>query len=392
MEIIWIWAGILLVVVTLVDTFFTVLNYNEPGLITNRVVVQEWRFIRFVTSRLNGHVRRFVYRQMTGVMLTSVILVWLAGLILGFSFIYMGALQSGALTHDQGAPPGYWGALYYSMGQFSTVGSTHFSPETTWVNMLSVIETLLSIVLLSMVITFLSNVYSSIQALRTLCASFPAPGSKVGSPVDTLAPYFPSQDTWSLEIHLVAVRGNFNTYFDSLAQDHSSLVFQSGKDQFSMPFGVYMTAGTLEVLRFGLPEQHVARSLAELERLHYSFTGCQEELYGLLRWDLPEAATPMEEAEFWREWKSASAGECGGDFSVVRFHRLHQVTADLAQISPDYGEEDLYRTYCRWLEAITQYDDFISRSSRYLGYRPATSGGRFPLIDPIDKYGWLITK
>lgn len=392
MEYFWIVLGALLVVFTLTDTFFTVLNYDERGILVNRFVRAEWAFWRTVTSRMRGRSRRFAYRQMTGVLLVSIIILWVSGIVLGFALIFFGALGLDGLKASEPGLSDFWGALYVSIGQFSTVGADNFSPQQNWLGILAVGETLCSVVFLSMVITFTVNIYDAIQALRTFCATFPSSHAEVTSPIDELAPYFPSGDHMSLENHLSNMRSNLNGYFDSLAQDHPAYFFQSGNDRFAMPFGVFMVGGHLEGLYGGLPKSYPARHLAELSRLLDAFEGCQNQIYRRFHWKMPTQPQPLDPQAFAEQYQAMEVKNLPQvvkkDEYVVRFKALTTSMTTMAQIEVESNPADLYDRYCHWLRFVVNTDDFIHRASMNLGYRPAYLVGNYAFCPPLSYYGW----
>lgn len=385
----WVGVGSILVIFTLLDTFFTVLNYNEKGLFVNRLVRWEWVALRSFTRKMSPRWHKRILRQITGVILVTVILAWLSGIIFGFALIYYGAIKIGALTTTQADYENFLGMLYFSIGQFSTVGANGISTTQPWVSILSVTETMFSIVLLSLVITFLVNIYSSIQSLRTFCASFPSRRPQVTSPVDSLASFFPHGDTSSLELHLVEIRSNLNGYFDSLAQDRPGYYFQSGADRFAMPFGVFMAAGTVEGICGGLPQGHPAKSLPELSRLVSSLEGCQEQIYARFRWEPPPKVIPLTSELFQEAMAECERGENENtDPYTIRFYTLCHSMMQMSLSQFETDNEQVYQRYCWWLRFVTQADDFIRRSSIDLDYRPTYVEGDYPFSPPVRSYGW----
>lgn len=391
MEYFWLIIGAVITVFTMVDTFFTVLNYNERGLLVNRFIRWEWRVVRTLISALPIHKRRWFLRQVTGLVLVSAISLWLSGLILGFALMFYGAAGLGALTHT-GGRIGFWESVYLSLGQFSTVGADQFTPVKTWVAILTVCETLLSIVFLSMVITFLFNIYNCIQALRTLCASFPSRHTNVTSPLDELSPYFPHRGSNSLELHLVELRSNLNSYFDSLAQDHPGFFFQSGADRFSMPFAVFMTAGTIEGLRYGIPQSHPAAQEPELPRLCDSFEGSLSQIVDRYNWEIPQTSNALSLEQFSDEYQRSYGSGSDVDQYVARFRRLvsSMSAMDTAPKDDDNSTSDLYFRYCHWLTFITRVDAFVAEASRELLYAPTYIPGAYQSQPPVTSFGWQI--
>lgn len=393
-------GGLALVTLTLVDTFFTVLNYNQRGLLVNRAIAAEWRLTHWLFRPLSVKIRRRVYRSMTGLTLLSGILLWAAGIVLGFALVFFGAIAQGALTVSADAPGGFVGAFYYSLGQFSTVGADGLTAVAAWVSVLSVIETALCVLLLSLVVAFLVNVFSSIEALRTLCACFPSSTPHVSSPIAPLAPYLPRRDPASLENHLATTRQAMNSYFDSIAADHSAIYFYSGKDRFVMPFAVFMLAGTLECLGSGFPAEHPISSLPELVRLEEAYQGNCEQMYDLFRWEAPTAPEPLGKADFVGAATALTQASDGpsqqiltkkpdtDNYYVERFVSLRQTMANLGGFETPGNWATEYAAYCDWLNVVYLSDDFIARSSRLFDYRPQYEPDQYSYLVAWQKYGW----
>lgn len=419
-------AGGILVALTLLDTFFTVLNYNQRGLMFNRLISMEWSFLHWLFRPLKLKTRNHIYKVMTGFVLLSGILLWVSGMVFGFALIYMGLMDMGALKIGQEAPIGFLGALYFSIGQFSTVGVNDILPDTNLANILSVSEAMFSVLLLSLVITYLANVFSSIEDLRTYCACFPSASAQVDSPLLTLQPYLPQEYASDLETHLGTTRQAMNAYFDSVAADHSAIYFNSGKSRFIMPFALFSTAETIEGLKWGLGAGHPMSKLPELTRIDLAFEANRRHIYDLFRWDAPKSAEPMGEEEFIkaaikaakpkvthplarpglldrkplpvRVAKNFNVAEQKRSFRteqfespeeyVKRFVRLRQIMTGMAKdkTPTDWSEE--YENYVSWLNQAAISDDFIRRTSRLFDYRPVVEIGPYSSAAPLALYGW----
>lgn len=423
---IYIIAGMVLVILTLLDTFFTVLNYNQRGLMFNRLMGVEWEFLHWLFRPLKREVRNHIYKVMTGVTLLSGILLWVGEIILGFALVYYGLANHGLLKFDAGTPDGFIGAIYFSIGQFSTVGAEGVRPGTSFGNILSVSEALVSVMLLSLVITYLVNIFASIQDLRTYCACFPSASSEVDSPLLTLAPYLALNDTPGVGSHLSGVRDAMNAYFDSIAADHSALYFNSGRARLTMPFAIFYTAETIEALTYGLGEDHEVSKLPRLIRLTLSFETNRRQLYELLRWAEPKGAAPLPLDAFVAEArrsaripmdepvadpgllpakpipvravKNLEVRKQVRDFRtekfqsstnyVKRFVRLRQVTARMAGLDEPQDWKQEYSAYVTWLSKVPASDDFIRRTSLLFDYRPVVEVGPDSSGAPLGLYGW----
>lgn len=384
MDAFWIVLGVVILVVTFLDTFLAVLNYDEAGILVNRVVRWQWVLMRSFTQRVSRRWRPLVLRQVTGVLLLTTILGWICGMVLGFAFIYLGLIGLGAFQIEQGVMPDFVGALYLSVGQFATVGADNISPAGGWVNLVPVLEALMSVVLLSFTITFLSNIYGVIQLLRSLCADFFQTGPGVGSPTGALRPYFPDGRPRDIDRHLNELADDFNLYCDSLRQDHAAYLFQSGEDQFSLPFALYMTSGVVGALTWGLPSGHDATKSPSLVRVREAFDDFRVRRYRMMRWPVPAAPQPVSAERFAADSAAfdAHASRLDVDPWVLRFLALNREMANMIGAERPTEPDDPYRRYVQWLAFARPAQQFVTRVARDLDYQPVYVGDA-----PVDDAG-----
>ena len=373
MDIVCIVLGSALLLITLLDTFLAVLNYDAAGLFVNRIVRWQWTVMRLVTRRASPKLRPIALRQVTGVVILSTILLWISGMILGFALIYFGLIGFGVFELSKGVSADFMAALYLSVGQFSTVGADNIAPTGYWV-LLPVIEALVSVVLLSFIITFLSNVYGVIQNLRSLCADFFNTGPAAGSATEALRPYFPDGEPRDLDRHLNDLVNDFNLYCDSIRQDHAAYFFQSGRDQFSVPFAMHMTSGTISALRWALPGDHSATKSPSLARLTESFNTFRDRRFALMRWGSPAASAPVGAAQFASEQAAYAAGQREGlDAWCTQFFALSETMGALSPLPTDPGSDDPYARYTQWLAFAQPAAELVAKLSRDLDYQPRES-------------------
>ncbi|MCR2812521.1 FUSC family protein [Microbacterium sp. zg.Y1090] len=398
MEVVWIVLGIVVLAATLLDVFLSVLNYDEAGLFVHRVVRWEWVLIRAGTRRIRRRWRPVVLRQVTGLLIVSSILWWVTGIILGFSFIYYGAMLAGDLQISTGVPQDYWGALYLSVGQFSTVGVDNISPGGPILDLLTVSEAMADVLLLSFIIAFLSNIYGVVQSLRALSSNFFHAGHGVVAPVDTLAPFFPDGQARGLDSQLGAIADSLAAYSDGLSQNPVAYYFQSGRDQFSLPFSLYMTSGVIGALRWGLPTGSDPAKEPGLARLTEQFYDLRAALLRMLGRVAPQNPEPVSAEDFAAAMAVLQRGGRAAKLDpwVVRFFTVQQRIGALvapgagaaptdagpaaaapgaaAQRSADPGTADAYRRYVQWLPFEVQSQWLLALISRDLDYQPVYRG------------------
>ncbi|MET0811673.1 MAG: hypothetical protein ABWY03_01375 [Microbacterium sp.] len=381
MEAVWITLGVVVLVIAMADTFLSVLNYNERGLVVNRVARGAWVAARTVTRRLPRRYRQLALRQVTGFIMVSVIVTWIAGVVLGFALIYYGAMQNGAIDIRDGAPHGFWGALYMSIGQFSTVGVEDISAVHPVIDFLTVVEALSCVVLLSLIVAFLVNVFNGIQMLRSLCADVSRPAEGDATPLAALYPFFPHGEASDVERYLTSTWGDMNLYGDVLRQTRTTYYFQSGDEQFSAPFALASIAQIVGGLRWGLPVgTHPVSRLPGLFRLEESLAAARRWITTeMLRLPAQPAPAPVSAEEFTGQLarlRGSSEAAAGVDPFVAEFDHMCRAVARL--VSPTQSDDlalqadpgEAYQRYVQWLPfgaASTRFDAALSRD---LDYQP----------------------
>ncbi|MCR2764827.1 FUSC family protein [Microbacterium sp. zg.B48] len=369
--------GVIVLLLTLLDTFLAVLNYDEGGLFVDKIVRGQWLVMRAITRRVDRRWRPLVLRQVTGVLLLTTIFWWLLGILLGFALIYLGAMGfSGAFQISPGVKADFWGALYLSTGQFSTVGVDNISPGVPVLELLTVIEAMVSIVLLSIIITFLGSAYGVIQSLRALSANFFRIGRGVGDPIETLQPFFPDGPSRGLDSQLGAISDALSAYAEGLAQNRAAYYFQSGRDQFSLPFSLYMTAGVIGALQWGLPAGSDPTKEPNLARLGQTYEDFRLRTQRMLGLRSATPRPPVSAAEFSTAMTTFDSADAHtrSDAWVMRFLAINRRMAELTQSSAVPDSEEMYRRYTAWLAFEVEARAFTTAVGSDLDYQPIYRG------------------
>ena len=146
--------------------------------------------------------------------------------------------------------------MYFSAAQLATVGTSQISPETDVLRAVSIMETITGLGLITLILTFLFGVYQVVHDLRALAANFDTAEHGLDHPLASLGPYFAQSELSCLDNELRSISANFWSYTDGLRQHPLAYYFQSGKDQFSLPYVLHMLSEWIAALRWGLPSEH----------------------------------------------------------------------------------------------------------------------------------------
>jgi hypothetical protein len=370
----WVILGVLVLLVGFVDVFLVVLNYDETGFLATRICRWQWYCLRSVTRRLSRRWRPLALRQVTGLNILLSVTIWLGFVVIGFGFIYYGLMVGANFDYGgRGVGAGLFSAMYLSAAQLSTVGTSQVNAQTDLLRTLTIAETLSAPLLITLILTFLLGVYQVIRDLRTLASNFSDAEQGVGNPLANLAPYFP--DGRGLDGYLQAISNSFWSYADGLRMHHVAYFFQSGRDQFSLPYVLYAFGETLAALHWGLPAGSCLSEQPLLTRLMSQFGRFVEYLHDQLGWT-DTAPSPVSFEEF-----SAAYGGAAQitDQWAGRFLRLIRNMERLAKLAPANDSQEVYTRYRQWLPFAYRCERARSEVSRDLDYQPT-----------LERFNWAV--
>ncbi|HEU5019815.1 MAG TPA: FUSC family protein [Pseudolabrys sp.] len=378
MHALWVALGIIILGLGLLDLFLTALNYDEAGFLATPLCSLLWRGVRLVTRRLSRRWRPIALRQITGLQIVLSVTTWLGCVVVGFGLIYYGLMVGTNFQFDgRNLGPGIFAAMYLSAAQLSTVGTSQITPETDLLRALTIAETLSAALLVSLILTFLLGVYQVVRDLRSLCSNFVSSDADAGDPVLSLRSYFPAGQPTGLDGLLQGIAGSFWSYADGLRLHHIAYYFQSGRDQFALPYALHMLGGSLGALRWGLPSGHAGSIDPLLTQLSTQFNQFADYLHGQLGWK--SAAVP--ELVSFEEFSAACTDRGRADIWVARFLRLNRDAAQMASLETAADPHDAYSRYRQWLPFAYRAAQTVTAVSRDLDYQPIFRAGERGNVD-----------
>ncbi|MGH8821018.1 MAG: hypothetical protein ACREWJ_06970, partial [Rhodoferax sp.] len=369
----WIALGIVVLALGFLDLFLTALNYDESGFLATPLCALEWRCVRGVTRRLSRRWRPIALRQIMGLQIVLAVTTWLGCVVLGFGFIYYGLMVGANFLYDgKGVGGGMFSAMYLSAAQLSTVGTSQISPQTNALRVLTIAETLSAPLLVTLSLTFLLGVFQVVRDLRAWSANFFTAETDTGDALAILGTYFQQGQPVGLDSYLQAISGSFYSYADGLRLHHIAYYFQSGRDQFSLPYVLHMLGRTLAALQWGLPAGHSATLEPSLTRLSAQYAQFADYLHDALGW----TSTTVPEVVSFDEFSAAQRGDAGAvpDIWLGRFFRLNRDMARLARLDTAGDPQESYQRYRQWLPFAYRADQMTAAVSRDLDYQPVVRG------------------
>jgi hypothetical protein len=147
---------------------------------------------------------------------------------------------------------------------------------------------------------------------------------------------------------------------------HVAYFFQSGRDQFSLPYVLRMFGGTLAALRWGLPAGNSVAKEPLLVRLSSQFERFVDYLHDQLGWssDVPE---PLSLELFAAAHLGAAETP---DIWVRRFLYLTGEMTRLAKLTASDDSQEIYARYRQWLPFAHRAAQATLAVSLDLDYQP----------------------
>lgn len=373
MHVLWAALGIVVLGAGLVDVFLTALNYDGAGFIAIRLCGLQWRAFCGLASRLPRQWRMLAFRQVLGVIIVLNMTFWLGTVVVGYGLIYYSEMHgTNFLYSGRNLGAGLFSAMYFSAAQLATVGTSQISPETNLLRAVSIMETVTGLGLITLILTFLFGVYQVVHDLRALASNFITAQHGPDDPLASLASYFAQPGLSCLDSDLRAISENFWSYTDGLRQHPVAYYFQSGNDQFSLPYVLRMSGRWITALRWGLPSEHAVTIQPLITRLTLQFEQFADYLQGQLGWT--GVATPkLISYECFLAAYRAENGE--PDEWLGRFLLLDRDMAQLARCDHPVNPTVAYQRYQLWSRFAWRAEQITAAVSRDLDYRPLERDG-----------------
>ena len=158
-------VGILLILITFFDVFLTVLHPNAESPFSSRIQTFIWFVMRRAGRLLGRRMRHRFLGLGVPIMVVMLLMIWAGLLLVSFGLIYAGWINSpGAFNVPGSIPKTSWtDAMYFSGVTLGTVGYGDIQPLHALIRAAAVIEGFSGILVLSMSITYVLELYPVLQ-------------------------------------------------------------------------------------------------------------------------------------------------------------------------------------------------------------------------------------
>ncbi len=205
MDLLFLAAGVLLILAGIVDVFFTVLHPDGFGLLSSRLYGGLFKAVRLLTRPLPRRLRALGLSIAAPLMVPVVITVWIILVLVGYALVYYAGMNAQSFNFSSpGLEPSFGEALYLSGTAISTVGFGDVTPATGVYQALAVCEALIGFGILTLAISYVVGVYGVLQQLGVTAAGLLHQASDTAEPLSILAPHFPEGEPRDIEPQIVA--------------------------------------------------------------------------------------------------------------------------------------------------------------------------------------------
>lgn len=363
----WITLGTILVVVGLLDVFFTVLNYDGFGFLSSRLYRLMWNLVRVTTTPFPSWVRDFARSTGGPLMIPATLLLWMGLEILGFGLIYYANITQD-FSFTTGTPQTFWQAVYLSGVTMTTLGFGDITPVSTLYGVLAFMQAMIGFSILTLAISYVLNIYQVLQQWNTMASGLYHQATDTADPVKILAHHFSGGEPRELGSTLGGLHQNLVSYYEGVRCYPIVYYFHNREVQRSLPYVFRMAGGTAATLRWGLPEGHPATREPELptllvgiddimSRMEERFLSAESGKAAPETIRMETFAVALEEGRHEDPWLS-------GFLDTERKMREQAGLED----PPDPAEA--YARYKEWLSFAHRTDAFVRAVARDLGYDP----------------------
>jgi hypothetical protein len=360
-------AGVLIVIVGLLDVFFTVLHYDGFGFLSSRLYNILFDLVRLVTRPLPRKYRALGLSTAAPLMVPVTITVWIFLVSLGYALVYYAGMDGRTFSFSTSdLRPSFMEAMYFSGVTIATLGLGDVTPLSGPYQAVAVSEALVGFGILTLSISYVIGVYEVLQRLGVLTAGLYHQAQDTDDPLSILAPHFPEAQHRGLESHLMALHRELVEVYEGIRRYPIVYYYHSRRAYRSLPFAFRMIGGMAGALRWGLPKDHPGSQTPWLPTLIIGLETLityLDELF--LSEHLEESPDPVPfetfEAALGRDKELA-------DPWLGRFLQIESSMRELVRLDDTPDAEEAYDRYKRWLPFAHRNRAFFEASARDLAY------------------------
>ncbi len=361
-------AGVFLIIVGLLDVFFTVLHYDGFGFLSSRLYRRIFGLVRFLTRPLPRRYRALGLSMAAPLMVPVTIAAWILLVTLGYALVYYAGMDGETFFSLPGRnlDPSLLEALYLSGVAVSTLGFGDITPTSSLYQAIVVSEALVGFGILTLAISYIIGVYGVLQRLGVLAAGLHHQAQDTDNPWTILAPHFQGGKPVALESHLMELHRGLVEVYEGMRRYPIVYYYHSRRAYRSLPYTFRMMGGMAGALRWGLPTGHLASQTPWLPTL---ITGLTTLMVYMDERFLSEHLEDVPKPVSFEGFEAALTGQRDPpDWFSKRFVEMERWMRDLAHLEEAPDAKEAYERYSEWLPFAHHVRAFFEASAKDLGY------------------------
>src|SRR5437867_10278270 len=252
--------GAALAVTALADVFLRVLYARSGiGVISHRLSRMNWRLFRGLAGLCPAKMRVAVLTFGGPTLLVWIAAAWVLSLAMGFALVFWPMLGKSVVSSGGRTPGDFLTAFYYAATTATSVGNPELRPVMPLAKVLTVLDSVLGISLITLMLTYFVEVFSALQRRNTFALGLHDCTGGSGDPVDLLCGLGAAGD-------LDDARAQLARFASALADLHESHHFYESLFYFTFREPHYaisriavIVMETATLIRSALDEQEYAR-------------------------------------------------------------------------------------------------------------------------------------
>jgi hypothetical protein len=360
-------AGVLVILVGLLDVFFTVLHYDGFGFLSSRLYRRLFDVVCFLTGPLPRKYRALGLSMAAPLMVPVTITVWIFLVSAGYALIYYAGMDGETFSFSSsGLAPSFMEALYFSGVTIATLGLGDVTPLSGPYQAIAVSEALVGFGILTLSISYVIGVYGVLQRLGVLTAGLYHQAQDTNDPLSILVPHFPEGQPRGLETHLMSLHRDLVEVYEGMRRYPIVYYYHSRRAYRSLPFAFRMIGGMAGALRWGLPKNHPGSQTPWLPTLIIGLDTLIDYLDEFfLSEHLEETPDPVPFETFEAALERAKEPS---DPWLDRFVQIQSFMREIVHLEDRLAPDEAYERYKHWLPFAHRNRSFFEASAKDLGY------------------------
>ena len=302
--------GLSILLLVVYDVYATILHARGRsgpiGETLNRAI---WRAARFVAFRFARQRRHRLLNVVGPTLLPLLIIVFIALLVLGFSFIYYPRMPANFSVQPgvEMADSPWMSSLYFSGVTLTTVGYGDIAPRTTGMRLTALFESASGFALISLAITYLITVYRALERKRAVAISFYHQAEEGANVAAFIVHHFVAGRFYGLTTTMRMATRDIQGLLESHVEHPVIHYFHPREVYKSLPRMLFLSLEICAVIRSCLDDDEYAETVnhPEVRTLEASSRHVLHALLASLelerRTKRRKRETPFEESRRWRQ-------------------------------------------------------------------------------------------